>query len=253
MTPRRPTHCFVMPAHAYPRTLAGVPLLIAEPERWSGPAPLVLWHHGFQADALAHAGELERCAEAGFLAVGVDAVGHGARSDPDRAARIASAPGAAMEIMLDCAELTVGELPALLRALTESYRVDGSRISMVGISMGAFLTYKAIAAGLPLRAAVALLGSPDWSPRARSPHLEPEAFRRVALLSVTAEHDVSVSPAATAALHTALMENAQPASFHPHYHFVLRGAGHLTTAEEWQRAIRVTMQWLEHWGAEADA
>ena len=63
----------------YARTLAGVPCLIAEPAPTESSRPVVLWCHGFRADALAHAAELELCAAAGFLAVGIDAVGHGAR------------------------------------------------------------------------------------------------------------------------------------------------------------------------------
>jgi cobalamin biosynthesis protein CobT len=53
------------------------------------PLPTVLWCHGFRADALAHAAQLEQCAQAGFLAVGIDAVGHGARREHDIDARIA--------------------------------------------------------------------------------------------------------------------------------------------------------------------
>jgi uncharacterized protein len=234
-----------MIAPAYARTLAGVPVLIAEPASRAAGAPVVIWHHGFQADALAHAGELERCAQAGFLAVGVDAIGHGARRDPAMATRIERAEGGALEVMLECVQHTIAELPALLDALDAAYRIDRSCVSMVGISMGAFLTYRAVAGGLQLRAAVALLGAPDWPPHA------PRAlrsFQRVALLSVTAEHDTNVSPVAATALHAALTEQAPPASFFPQHHFVLRGAGHLTTGEAWQRAMRVTMQWLERWG-----
>ena len=43
---------------SYAATIAGIPLLIAEPESIEGPHPVVFWNHGFRADALAHAREL---------------------------------------------------------------------------------------------------------------------------------------------------------------------------------------------------
>ena len=228
----------------YARTLAGVPCLIAEPSPTESSRPVVLWCHGFRADALAHTPELEMCAAAGFLAVGVDAVGHGARQDPSLSDRLAQSADGALPVMLELVEQTVDELPALIDALAAWYNVDRSRVSLVGISMGAFLAYRAVATNLRLRAVVALLGSPEW-PGAMSAHRSPEAFRRVALLSITAEHDVSVPPSSVTRLHQQLVGIATSAGGTRQHHFVLRGAGHLTSADEWQRAMRVTLQWLQ--------
>jgi dienelactone hydrolase len=199
-----------------------------------------MWHHGFRADALAHAGDLERCAADGFLAIGVDAVGHGARRDPLLADRIAQAGGDALPVMVALVEQTVVELPKLIDAIAATYPIDRACLSMVGISMGAFLAYRAVAAGIPVRAIAALFGSPEWDGDT-SPHLSPGAFSRVALLSVTAEYDVSVPAEPVERLHASLGAGTV---VHPHHHYILRGAGHLTTADEWLRAMRVTRQWL---------
>jgi dienelactone hydrolase len=233
-----------IPVH--PRTLAGVPLLIAEPAPSDALLPVVLWHHGYTADALAHAGELERCAAAGFLAVGVDAPLHGARrEDATLAARVAAAPGGSYEVVLDIVEQGALELPALLAALAAEYPVDRARLSLVGISMGAFLAYRAVAGGVSLRAAVALLGTPEW-PRDSSPHRTPAAFRDTALLSITAERDGHVDPSGAQRLHAALGLPAAASATHRHH--VLAGAGHLTSAEEWSEAMEEVMQWLRGWG-----
>ena len=225
-------------------TIAGVPVLTAAPVvARAHPLPLVLWCHGFRADALGHAAELERCARAGMLAVGIDAVGHGARRDAALDDRIAEA-GGALPVMLTQVEQTVRELPMLIDALVAEHSADRTHVSLVGISMGAFLAYRAVTAGVPLRAVVALLGSPEW-PTATSAHRAPMPFRDCALLSITAEHDVSVPPAAVARLHTALdaMFGATPSRAHT----VLRGAGHLTSRAEWEQAMHATMDWLiEH-------
>ncbi len=228
------------------RTIAGVPLLIAEPAPTDGPLRVVLWCHGYTADALAHAAELERCAAAGFLAVGIDAPLHGARRDgATLTARIAAAPGGSYGAMLDIVEAGAAELPALIDGLAAAYHIDRQRISLVGISMGAFLAYRAIVAGPSLRAVVALLGSPEWR-RGGSPHHFVGAFAEVALLSITAEHDAHVDPGPAHRLHGALTQRVRQSARHRHR--VLAGAGHLTSASEWATAMDETLDWLQAMG-----
>lgn len=230
-------------------TVAGVPVLIATPSpRTAAQIPTVLWYHGFRADALAHAAELEQCAAMGFLAVGVDAVGHGARRDDSLSEQVARSATGALPAALALVDETIDELPALLRALSLDHRADADNVSLVGISMGAFLVYRAIArfgglaaAPFTIRRAVALLGAPLF--REMRGDTEFEAFRHVALLSITAEHDVSVPPSATVALHRDLEERFATPSLHRHHE--LRGAGHLTSAPEWAEAMSETMNWLE--------
>lgn len=232
-----------MPIPLHALNIAGVPVLVGVPEHRGAPMPTVLWYHGFRADALAHAAELERCAGAGFLAVGVDAVAHGSRRDDTLADRIAAAEGGAMSVMLSLIHETLSELPALISALAKSQNADASRVSLVGISMGAFLAYRAIASHTRFRAVVALLGSPEQN-GANSPHQSMRAFRDVALLSITAEHDASVPPQSTRIFHDLL--DAKYNS-HRHQHHELRGSGHLTSAAQWSEAMSVTMRWLDQY------
>jgi alpha-beta hydrolase superfamily lysophospholipase len=72
------------------RAVGGVPLLLAFPPAGDAPHPVVFWFHGFGVDKETHRKELEQLARAGFLAVGVDAAGHGARRLPDLDARQAA-------------------------------------------------------------------------------------------------------------------------------------------------------------------
>jgi pimeloyl-ACP methyl ester carboxylesterase len=230
-------------AHAV--SLGGIPALVAVPAGESEPYRTVLWFHGFRADALAHAAELERCAAMGFLAVGIDAVGHGARAHHDIAARISRGVGGALPVMLELAEATIAELPSLVDELVTAYGADRGRISAVGISMGAFLLYRSIVVGPPLRAAVALLGSPEWDGN-DSPHLALDAFERVALLSITAEYDESVPPAPAERLHADLANRFGDRVVQRHVE--LRGSGHLTSAAHWEEAMRETLEWLQRFG-----
>ena len=221
--------------------LAGVPALLATPTQGVAPFPTVLWFHGFRADALAHAAELEQCAALGMLAVGIDAVDHGARANPELAVRLAQSRDRAMPVMLDLVDRTMAELPAIIDVLVREHHADRSRVAFVGISMGAFLVYRAITAGFPMRAAVALLGAPASG--ASAPDTIALHYSRVALLSITAEYDVSVPPDATRALHRRLSDIAIP-NARPQHHHELRGAGHLTNAAQWDEAMRETRAWL---------
>lgn len=225
---------------AHPATIAGVPLLIAQPDPSPHPWPVVLWCHGFRADALAHAGELERCADRGLLAVGIDAPEHGARRSDDLATRVAAAPMGGLPVMLDIAMRAAAELPALIDGLAAAFPVDRARVALVGISMGAFEAYHALATRVPLRSVVAVLGAPEW-PQAQSPHLALEAFRDVALLSITAGLDEHVPPGPARRLHIALARRFPMG--HHRYH-ELHGAQHRTTGPEWDEAMRETLQWL---------
>ncbi|MES2524718.1 MAG: hypothetical protein V4617_18625 [Gemmatimonadota bacterium] len=241
-----------------PLVIAGVPVLIATPVH-APPYATVLWCHGFRADALAHAAELEACARAGYLAVGIDAVLHGARGTDELTARLSRSPGGALPVMLDIVEETFRELPALIDGLVAHHGASRERLAMVGISMGAFLAYRSIRGGLPLRSVIALLGSPEPSlsvdARDRGDeHDALDAFRRVALLSITAEHDESVPPAPVRRLHERL-ERANAAMASPvqpeaqgvrieDRHHELRGSGHLTSADAWAEAMHEMMRWL---------
>ena len=221
-----------------------MPVLLARDARSAEheqPLPVVLWFHGFRAAAADNRAELTRIAAEGFLAVGVDAVGHGERRDPELAARIAASPVGALPVMLAQADATVAELPALVRALADAELGDPARVSLVGVSMGGFLAYRAALVLPALRAVVALLGSPAW-PGDDGPHRRPRAFHDLALLSITAERDASVPPDAARRFHDAL------AAGHPNptraRYLELPGAEHLMSGEQWERAMAATLDWL---------
>lgn len=230
-----------MPIHISRQALAGVPVLLARPTPGAAPPPIVLWFHGFRADAAANEAELAQLAEAGFLAVGVDAVGHGARRADDTDVRIAGASGGARAVMLELAAATAAELPALLVALAERGLGDPARVAVVGVSMGGYLAYRAALAVPGVHVVVAVLGSPEW-PDDASPHRHPVAFQDLALLSITAERDVSVPPGPARRLHAALAAG-HPAPERARY-VELPGAEHLMTAAQWAVVTDETLRWL---------
>ena len=230
-----------MPVALREHTLANVPLLLALPDPPAPPAPIVLWFHGLGADSAVHRAELERVAGAGFIAVGVDAVAHGRRRAADLDARIAAPFAAARDSMLELAVASAAELPALLDALAAEGVGVAERVGAVGISMGGYLLYQAVTVEPRIRAAVSILGSPEW-PYGGGPHRSIEALERTALLSITAELDASVPPAAARRLDAALA--ARGADAERHRYLELAGAHHLMSAEHWAATMDATVAWL---------
>ena len=225
-----------MPVEWTTRRAGGAPLLLAHPGT-SAPLPTVLWFHGLSVDKETHRKELERIAGAGFLAVGVDAAGHGERRLPDLDARIDVSREETIRFMLGLVEETAREVPGIVKALVEEGLADAERVALVGISMGGYLVYRALLEESPVRAAVAILGSPEW-PRPDSPHHQLDAFRRVALLSITAENDENVPPGPARELHRRLGESERA-------HYVeLPGAVHLICEDDWERTMEEMLRWL---------
>lgn len=186
----------------------------------------LLWFHGFNADAETHRPELERFARAGFDAYGIDAVGHGSRRWPDLDARVAAPREEAKRTMLEIVDATAAEAADLVRSLLR----DGyASVSIAGVSMGGYVVYRMLLMEPRIRAAVALLGSPEA--------LEFARFSATRLLSITAENDENVPPHAARALHDFLGNSATN-------YIELRGVAHLLDAESWNHAIEVSVTWL---------
>lgn len=229
-----------MPIVFETRTIGGVPLLLARGEDAGGPLPLVLWFHGFGVDKETHCKELAQVADAGFLAAGMDAAGHGARRLPDLAERQAAPREQALRTMVDLAARTADDVPGVIRALAEDGWADADRVAAAGVSMGGYVVYRAAVVEPSLRAAVSILGSPAW-PDGGGPDGNLDALARTALLSITAERDENVPPDAARALHRRLAEA------HPHArqrYVELPGAVHLMSAGHWDAAMDETLRWL---------
>jgi pimeloyl-ACP methyl ester carboxylesterase len=78
------------------------------------PLPAVLWFHGLGADKDVHRFELRRFADAGLLAIGVDAVGHGQRRMADFEQPFPASPAASPQLFNGFVKRTVAELPELI-------------------------------------------------------------------------------------------------------------------------------------------
>jgi len=226
------------------RRLGAAPALMARPSSDRLPLPTVLWFHGFTAGKATHRPELATLAEAGFLAVGIDAAGHGERRLPDWDEQFLGRPKEETDpVFYALVAQTAAEVPEIVDLLCDAGLSDEERIGAAGVSMGGMITYGAVAADPRIRAAVALLASPEWPDHPASPHLEIDRFFPTALLSITAGRDETVSPAAARAFHSDLEECYRQ---HPERlrYVEIEESLHMMTPADWAWSIHKSAGWL---------
>ena len=174
----------------------------------------VLFYHGFGESKDGYVSVLlQRIAQAGFLAVGIDGVGHGERRYADFNERF---PPFEPHLMgnvelearfLSTVRATAQEVPLIIDALIERGWAHKERIGIAGHSFGGYVTYAAIVADKRIQVAASVVGSPEWRlPWPDSPHLQLDAFFPTAVLSQVAGKDTNVLPEFARALHSRLAE-----------------------------------------------
>jgi dienelactone hydrolase len=234
--------------------VAGVPALMRY--RDSAQAAMergtVLFYHGF-------GGTKERCdsyltalAEAGLLAVGLDAVGHGERRYPDfdvifNDERWDAEYEATETGFLQLIDDTAAEVPAVIDDLIGRGLARPDRVGVGGRSLGGNVAYAAVLADPRVRAAASVVGSPEWTlPRAHSPHHHPDRFFPAAILSQAAELDEYVPAGPIRDFHTTLSPwyGQEPGRI---CYIEYPGVGHFLTPELNAESVRRVTAWFQRW------
>jgi pimeloyl-ACP methyl ester carboxylesterase len=126
------------------------------------PKPLVILSHAFGGSKDMWTGNLRELASLGYYAVALDNRGHGER----KGATFESV--AFVEGKVDvCAvrmliKETADDIPTLIDLFVAQDEVDGDRIGMVGVSMGGFVTFRALVIENRIRVAAPVIASPYW-------------------------------------------------------------------------------------------
>jgi uncharacterized protein len=234
-----------------------------------GEAPLLLCHpagvalgtilvyHGLGACKETQRPECRILADAGFVAVGVDAWGHGARRLPDFESLV-SGPDS-HRALLEMVLFSVEEIPAIIDALHARLGAAAGQLGLVGISFGAYIAFDAARRERRLRLAIPILGSPDWTVGARgdewmlgqSPHLSPHAFAPTALLMINAGLDENVPPAAARSFAETLAPCYRDTPDRLRY-LEYPSSGHFMREEDWHDAWVSCVGWARRFltGAE---
>jgi uncharacterized protein len=230
--------------------LGEIPALVASrgaPEHAARRGTVVVYH-ALGKDKDVHAGDLERLASSGFLAIGVDAIAHGERRVPHGVARFLADPlGALREVVTS----TAAEVPGLLDLLHARAWAHPGRVGIAGVSLGGFVAYRAAVADRRIAAAACLLASPDWGDDPASPFANLDRLWPLALLSVVASEDGMVPASAARRLHAALAPRyaAEPERLRL---VELAGERHHLSDAAWNRAQAEADAWFERFlGADA--
>jgi dienelactone hydrolase len=193
----------------------------------------VLFYHGLHTDKETHRKELESLAQRGFLALGVDAAGHGERRMPDLRSfiRRGSLLGQAAKLLRP----TLEEIPMLLDFLHgEGYGPFG----LCGISFGGMLAYAAPQREARLRAVAAILGDPSWC----HPHAQLASYAGVSLLAWNGGRDAHVDPA-PARNWIEHLRNAFPRGRYEYHEYA--ESDHFMRPGDWEQGWNQTLAWFE--------
>ena len=210
----------------------------------------ILHYHGLSESKESYPNALSIFARAGFLAVGVDAIGHGERLARDFAGETSS-----FQKILRWADESAREVPVLVDALTNLLGSALGRVGLSGVSFGGYVAYAAFAREPRLAALVAILGSPDYTAggtlegaeaAGESPHRVPERFAGRPLLAVNARHDQSVPPEHARRFVERLrpLYAAQPERLD---YLEFPDSGHFITDDEWRHVWTRTTDWFSRY------
>ena len=235
-------------------SVAGVPALLryrGSPEVAAGRGT-VLFYHGFGGTKERPDAYLTALEEAGFLAVSLDAVGHGERRLADfdlifNEERWDADFEATETDFLKLIDDTAAEVPSIIDDLLsrDLAREDGVGVS--GRSLGGNVCYAAVLADPRVRAIASIVGSPEWTlPRPHSPHHHPDRFFPAAILSQAAEFDEHCPPGPIQAFHSALEPWYRQEPDRIRY-VEYPGVGHFLTPELDADSCARMVAWFERW------
>lgn len=210
----------------------------------AGERGTVLLYHGLGAHKESQTKELATLAEQGFLAICVDAVGHGERKLADFDIQFArdnrDSEQNFVALLLD----NVREIPCLIDMLVALGWTKPGKIGITGISMGGYISYASPLVDRRINVAAPILGSPQWKIfHAESPHLFPERFFPTALLAQNAGADQFVPCHFARDFHRKLKPYYLSAPERIHY-IEFPEAGHFMVEAEWNALWHNVIAWF---------
>jgi dienelactone hydrolase len=141
--------------------LRDIPVLLSF-AKTANPAPLVILSHGFTRSKEDWRGHMPDLTARGWHALALDNRGHGGRPGPDF---VSCAQKDGLWSILDIRRMireTAEDIRTLVDCVSSMPQVDGARIGLAGVSMGAFAGLKALSMGSRIRTMVSIIGSPYW-------------------------------------------------------------------------------------------
>ena len=129
--------------------------------------PLVILSHAFQSSKEFWQDKMLSLAKAGYYAVALDNRGHGERKGPDFKAQVFEKDGFNLYEVRRLIKETADDIPILIDHFSTHENVDAERIGMIGVSMGGFITFRALVIDDRIRVAAPVIASPYFDEKPR--------------------------------------------------------------------------------------
>lgn len=201
----------------------------------------VLLLHGFGASRESQRTEARSLAQHGYLAVTIDAIGHGARRYADFDQRFSADRAEAS--YFETVRHTSDELPAIVAAMHRKGLARPGRLGACGISMGGAVLFGAIPS-VRFDAVATIVATPIWRGSAQSPHARPQTFFPTPLLVQTGGADPVVAAADARTFCDALTPlYARDPDRLRYLEFV--GEKHAFSEAKWNRAWSEVLAWFD--------
>lgn len=146
------------------KTIKGVPIITCR-RADNSKKPLVIISHGFTGNKndIKKKGYLKELAELGYYAVAIDNRLHGNRPGPNfRTTVIKSFGKVDLFALRKAIKETADDVRLLIDELSILEEVEKDKIAMIGVSMGGFITYRAIAIDDRIKVGIPIISSPFW-------------------------------------------------------------------------------------------
>lgn len=142
--------------------IAGVPILACFKPTDGIQKPLIILSHGFGESKQDLKDQLEMLAEMEYYAVVIDNRGHGDRVEPDFVSQVFQDDKLNIYQVRRFIKETADDIPAIIDHLVADEQIDGRRIGMCGVSMGGFVTFRALIIEERIKVAAPIIASPYW-------------------------------------------------------------------------------------------
>lgn len=205
----------------------------------------VILFHGLAGEKEEQLDEVERFGNEGFIAIAVDAVGHGSRRTPEFEQRIVEDDDEA--VFFQVIKETLFELPSLLDAIAEKGWLKNQRVAIFGVSMGAYIALASPLVDKRVAVVVSISGSPKWElEQEHSPERHTDAYWPVALLQLHGGEDevVPVQPSAVLCESLKGYYGAAPDRLR---RVVYPEVGHIFPEHTWTKVMDTSVRFCQRW------
>lgn len=173
--------------------IQGTPVLaVFKPD--GQPKPLILLSHGFNENKERWTHHLQVLGTSGYYAVALDNHNHRERMGADFATAVFCDGALKLHEVRRLIKETADDIPRLIDHFAASLEVNSSQIGLAGVSMGAFVTFRALVIESRISVAVPIIGSPYWDDIPKDVRVASDLESRRALARISRAYSPAFFP-----------------------------------------------------------